>query len=590
MADDKLPQTVDRRAVFTAVLVPAGAAALDGGAASANAPQSAGASDLISLAGKADRNANLTDLSDLERARNALGFFSARAAAIAAAIPAVVTTIHLSGYASPHDGGGQDMTRAEREPPHAGKLRSRDGQWWELAEDRPNVLQFGADNRDNAQSDSAQAFADALAFKPGVAVYVPAGLYYCGQIDRLGQAGAAFYGAGRFSSIIRPAKALGNGEAIFCHRNQTSGVRPGSSAFGFIRDIGIDLGGRNCGAVDLSSCTSFELSNLWVRGGTNLASSTGYGIKFAAPLEYGAYTNSVRDCSLHFLERGVWFDTGGNANNLWGGECIGCSIGIDAAPPGKVDRIRVIGTRIEGCATGIKERSDRAFYYAVGFEENRLDMDFLSGSNRPTVIGAYTAASGQAVRGLEKAVSPVILSPDLGVVVSETSISRPIRTEGASIFTAPGAGFDWNPPHVGYSAAFGGMALLGNNAALEGENAAGDSSVIGLRINAADELEILGFARKSEQYGPINIGAGPAVRPMTPGKTALGDATRPWGGGHIYGTVNRTAAVVDAVGTGSPEGRVAGAVGSTYRRTDGGAGTSFYVKEGGTGNRGWVAK
>jgi hypothetical protein len=44
-------------------------------------------------------------------------------------------------------------------------------------------------------------------------------------------------------------------------------------------------------------------------------------------------------------------------------------------------------------------------------------------------------------------------------------------------------------------------------------------------------------------------------------------------------------------GTGTPEGAVTAAVGSTYQRSDGGAGTSFYVKEsGGTGNTGWVGK
>lgn len=43
-------------------------------------------------------------------------------------------------------------------------------------------------------------------------------------------------------------------------------------------------------------------------------------------------------------------------------------------------------------------------------------------------------------------------------------------------------------------------------------------------------------------------------------------------------------------GSGTPEGAVTAAVGSTYQRTDGGAGTSFYVKESGSGNTGWVAK
>lgn len=43
-------------------------------------------------------------------------------------------------------------------------------------------------------------------------------------------------------------------------------------------------------------------------------------------------------------------------------------------------------------------------------------------------------------------------------------------------------------------------------------------------------------------------------------------------------------------GTGSPEGIIAGSVGSMWMRTDGGTGSTLYVKESGTGNTGWVAK
>lgn len=51
-----------------------------------------------------------------------------------------------------------------------------------------------------------------------------------------------------------------------------------------------------------------------------------------------------------------------------------------------------------------------------------------------------------------------------------------------------------------------------------------------------------------------------------------------------------TATVCDLIGSGSPEGSAAYAVGSTYRRTDGGAATTFYVKESGAAATGWVAK
>lgn len=48
--------------------------------------------------------------------------------------------------------------------------------------------------------------------------------------------------------------------------------------------------------------------------------------------------------------------------------------------------------------------------------------------------------------------------------------------------------------------------------------------------------------------------------------------------------------VGDYSGSGTPEGAVTAAIGSTFRRSDGGASTSFYIKESGAGNTGWVAK
>lgn len=55
-------------------------------------------------------------------------------------------------------------------------------------------------------------------------------------------------------------------------------------------------------------------------------------------------------------------------------------------------------------------------------------------------------------------------------------------------------------------------------------------------------------------------------------------------------TIGATGTVRQLSGTGSPEGVVAAAVGSTYQRDDGGVSTTFYVKQSGTGNTGWVAK
>ena len=83
---------------------------------------------------------------------------------------------------------------------------------------------------------------------------------------------------------------------------------------------------------------------------------------------------------------------------------------------------------------------------------------------------------------------------------------------------------------------------------------------------------------------------------------ALGDSAVPVGTWNICSVSTRenlfagpirwssASGPIDTFGYGSPEGRDAASVGSTYRKLDGGPGTSHYFKESGTGNTGWVAK
>lgn len=77
--------------------------------------------------------------------------------------------------------------------------------------------------------------------------------------------------------------------------------------------------------------------------------------------------------------------------------------------------------------------------------------------------------------------------------------------------------------------------------------------------------------------------------PYTTSSISLGQSTNVWAGVFTEKTVY-PGGVADYCGSGSPEGRIAAPVGSTYRRSDGGRGTTFYVKESGSGNGGWVAK
>lgn len=62
------------------------------------------------------------------------------------------------------------------------------------------------------------------------------------------------------------------------------------------------------------------------------------------------------------------------------------------------------------------------------------------------------------------------------------------------------------------------------------------------------------------------------------------------GSGAKLNILDQVTNLLTQYGTGTPEGSVTAAIGSTYYRTNGGAGTTLYVKESGTGNTGWVGK
>lgn len=75
-------------------------------------------------------------------------------------VPETIDLVRTSGYASPGDGGEARYRRVDTEPAHAGKLRSADGAWWELAEDKWTPAMLGADP--TGAADSRPAFLAAL--------------------------------------------------------------------------------------------------------------------------------------------------------------------------------------------------------------------------------------------------------------------------------------------------------------------------------------------------------------------------------------------------------------------------------------------
>lgn len=91
---------------------------------------------------------------------------ASRAAATRETIPAGTEAVYCGGYERAGDRGEALYARVSAEPAHAGKFRSADGAWWELAESMLNPFMFGAKARGRTDDAPAiQAMFDFVAVK-----------------------------------------------------------------------------------------------------------------------------------------------------------------------------------------------------------------------------------------------------------------------------------------------------------------------------------------------------------------------------------------------------------------------------------------
>lgn len=359
-------------------------------------------------------------------------------------------------------------------------------------------------------------------------LYFPPGTYRLGQVGLLGAGGMKIRGAGRgvngLLTTIKPIASMTAGQAIFY--NQVAAT--GTAGYGLIEDISFDLLGQNCIAVDLSSCNNFNVNRCHFQGGANYAAAAGVGVKFGAPLNAGAYTNTVSNCSGDSLAKGVEWGTNANSNMLIGGEFLNCLVGADAAPATYLDTPRIIGTRFEGCGVDVKVRAIGAELVAIRHEASKTaDVQFVAGSDRCEIFGGYTAAGlGATLLDPTNCTNLVCHAGDLGwydVHNGAKYLQGVHVVSGVGQTVAPTL-----PTNVTASMFWTRMAVMFNDITLEGVNNSNDNSCIMAKVDANNELEFAGFDRKFGIYRDINIGGGSSVNPIGTGVTDLGKTARRW--------------------------------------------------------------
>lgn len=141
--------------------------------------------------------------------------FATKAAATAIVIPAPILFVRLGGYAAAGDGGGAQYARVGSQPTHAGKFQSSGGVWWELAEEEPTPIMFGAVDRAYGAdcTTGIQNCLDYAAAKARRSVFIPDGIYKTTN-TLLVPSNCIVRGAGRGATIIRSPNTVWAGKVV----------------------------------------------------------------------------------------------------------------------------------------------------------------------------------------------------------------------------------------------------------------------------------------------------------------------------------------------------------------------------------------
>lgn len=466
----------------------------------------------------------------------------------------------------------------------------------------PSVIDFGADPTGNTESTAA--FIAAYTAHPGNEIVIPAGTYLLGNVGGTLSAGQRWTGASKYEVTIIPTPGFTG--AIFSNTNSATL----STAYCGFSGLHFNLKGEACRAIDLSSINNSYVRDCFFEGGigfgavsttngspvvtlngtsetnarvkvgqkvfgpnipagatvlnktglnqfTLSASVTataspsqvyavaGTGVRCASPLDAASYTNHVQDCAALYMERPFVAEDAANENTFTNNEAIACHIGFDIE--NGVDTVRIIGGRAEGCFTGLRSGGREPTVVGVRFENNfSADVEFVTGSERPTFLSCYTATSLTTFLNENNTTGVFSRGGSFPQRDLEPNVSNPIMAAARHVFAAAG-----QAPVVhtltNFSVYFQDYALLKNGISVEFSNAARTSSIQGMFSTGADELALAGYNRLTSAYVKVKIGdsANPTVA-FDPINRTIEQRTTTVAALPAAGTAGRRAFVTDA--------------------------------------------
>jgi len=290
-------------------------------------------------------------------------------------------------------------------------------------------------------------------------------------------------------------------------------------------------------------------------------------------------------------------------NYCYGGYLgISCGYGEGITISGNVCEENIIG--IETGRNGLTAVGDNV----VRATGNRMEIGIETDGHQAGSLGTHTV-TGNTVYGAS--LDGILIVND---TVSAVDLQNTVAVSGNSVkmsATALGNSFNggirtrsaWGVSVSGNAVDVNGAAIPAvnvynsQNITVTG-NTLGNTTTYGVRLIATTGFTTDGLLINGNHFW--SIGSTVLSKPTVPTGT-FGTNIRAFANSSTTsfhaGTVDcdflfldSVSPLIEARGTGTPEGVVAAAVGSRFLRTDGGAATTLYIKESGTGTGGWVGK